>query len=166
MGSVEEFNALPTARAEADLIACCAAPRWAYLIAAGRPYPDLPALLAAADAASRALTWPDVALALAAHPRIGQRAAGPSTGAAWSRQEQAAVGTAADEVRAALAEGNRAYEERFGHVFLIRADGRSAEEMLAALRERLGNDPGAERRAVAEELRQITRLRLERLLRP
>ena len=77
-----------------------------------------------------------------------------------------AVGAADDQVQAALAEGNRAYEERFGHVFLIRADGRSAEEMLAALRERLGNDPDTEWREVAEELREITRLRLERLLQP
>ena len=78
----------------------------------------------------------------------------------------AGVETAADEVRAALGEGNRAYEERFGHVFLIRASGRSAEELLAALRERLGNDPDTEWGVVAEELREITRLRLERLLHP
>jgi allantoicase len=144
------LNSLPTAQAKELLASCCGSRAWVDRMAAGRPYTDRDGL----------------AVARAGHPRMGQRAAGPSTGAAWSRQEQAAVGTAADEVRAALAEGNRAYEERFGHVFLIRADGRSAEEMLAALRERLGNDPGAERRAVAEELRQITRLRLERLLRP
>jgi allantoicase len=160
------LNSLPTAQAKELLASCCGSRAWVDRMAAGRPYTDLDALLEAGDRAVAGLDRDGLAEALAGHPRIGQRAAGPSTGAAWSRQEQAAVGTAADEVRAALAEGNRAYEERFGHVFLIRADGRSAEEMLAALRERLGNDPGAERRAVAEELRQITRLRLERLLRP
>ena len=160
------LNSLPTAQAKELLASCCGSRAWVDRMAAGRPYTDLDALLEAGDRAVAGLDRDGLAEALAGHPRIGQRAAGPSTGAAWSRQEQAAVGTTADEVRAALAEGNRAYEERFGHVFLIRADGRSAEEMLAALRERLGNDPGAERRAVAEELRQITRLRLERLLRP
>jgi 2-oxo-4-hydroxy-4-carboxy-5-ureidoimidazoline decarboxylase len=70
------------------------------------------------------------------------------------------------EVRAALREGNLAYEERFEQVFLIRAAGRSPAEMLAELRRRLGNDPGTEQREVAEQLRQITRLRLERSLQP
>ena len=135
-------------------------------MAAGRPYAGLDTLLDAGDRAVAELDRDDLAEALAAHPRIGQQAAGSSTEAAWSRKEQVAVGAADDQVQAALAEGNRAYEERFGHVFLIRADGRSAEEMLAALRERLGNDPDTEWREVAEELRQITRLRLERLLQP
>jgi OHCU decarboxylase len=111
-----------------------------------------------------------VAEALSAHPRIGQRAAGASTEADWSRQEQASVqdsvGEADAEVQAALEEGNRVYEQRFGHVFLIRASGRSAEELLAALRQRLANDPDTEWDVVAEELREITRLRLERLLQP
>jgi 2-oxo-4-hydroxy-4-carboxy-5-ureidoimidazoline decarboxylase len=88
----------------------------------------------------------------------------------WSRQEQASVqpsvGEADAEVQPALEEGNRVYEQRFGHVFLIRASGRSAEELLAALRQRLANDPDTEWDVVAEELREITRLRLERLLQP
>jgi 2-oxo-4-hydroxy-4-carboxy-5-ureidoimidazoline decarboxylase len=133
---------------------------------AGRPYADVDALLRASDRAVQGLDRDDLAEALAAHPRIGQRAAGSSTEAVWSRQEQAGVGDAQAEVRAALQEGNRAYEERFGHVFLISATGRSAEELLAALRERLGNDPDTEWGVVAEELRKITRLRLERLLQP
>ncbi|HKQ03225.1 MAG TPA: 2-oxo-4-hydroxy-4-carboxy-5-ureidoimidazoline decarboxylase, partial [Actinomycetes bacterium] len=88
------------------------------------------------------------------------------TEAAWSRQEQAGAGNAGAELQAALDEGNRAYEDRFGHVFLISASGRSAEELLAALRERLGNDPDTEWRVVAEELVAINRLRLRRLLQP
>jgi allantoicase len=160
------LNSLPAAQARELLASCCRSRAWVDPMAAGRPYADLDALLEAGDRAAAELDRDGLAEALAAHPRIGGRAAGTATEAAWSREEQAAVGAAADEVQAALAEGNRAYEERFGHVFLIRADGRSAEEMLAALRERLGNDPDSEWRAVAEELRQITRLRLERLLRP
>jgi allantoicase len=160
------LNSLPTAQAEELLATCCRARAWVERMAAGRPYADLDALLEAGDRAVAELDRDDLSEALAAHPRIGGQAAGPSPEAAWSRREQAAVGDAGDEVRAALAEGNRAYEERFGHVFLVRADGRSAEEMLAALRERLANDPDTEWRAVADELRQITRLRLERLLQP
>ncbi|MDF2745662.1 MAG: decarboxylase, partial [Actinomycetia bacterium] len=133
---------------------------------AGRPYADVEALLGESDRAVEALGRDDLAEALAGHPRIGQRADGSSTEAVWSRQEQSGVGDADAEVRAALREGNRAYEERFGHVFLVSASGRSAEELLATLRQRLGNDPDTEWGAVAGELRQITRRRLEGLLRP
>jgi 2-oxo-4-hydroxy-4-carboxy-5-ureidoimidazoline decarboxylase len=161
---LDALNALPAADAERQLSTCCASRAWVERMAAGRPYADLDALLQASDRAVLELDRDGLAEALAAHPRIGQRAAGSSTEAVWSRQEQAGVGDADAEVRAALQEGNRAYEERFGHVFLIHASGRSAEAMLAALRERLGNDPDTEWGVVAEELRQITRLRLERLL--
>jgi 2-oxo-4-hydroxy-4-carboxy-5-ureidoimidazoline decarboxylase len=158
------FNALPGEQAERELLACCAAPAWARAVAAGRPYPDLAAVLAAADAAGARLGWGDVAEALAAHPRIGQRPAGSGREAAWSRQEQSGMDAAAAEVAAALAAANSAYEQRFGHVFLIFAAGRTPEQMLAAARARLGNDPATERDVVREELRKIARLRLERLL--
>jgi OHCU decarboxylase len=98
--------------------------------------------------------------AFAAHPRIGE-AGGAS--ADWSRQEQAGVGGDTD-VQERLARGNADYEARFGHVFLISAAGRDAPEILAALTERLGNDPATELRVAAEEHRRITRLRLERLM--
>jgi allantoicase len=160
------LNSLPAAQARQVLGSCCASRAWVERMAAGRPYADIDSLLGASDAAVRELDREDLAEALSAHPRIGQRAAGASTEATWSRQEQAGVGNAADEVRAALAEGNRAYQERFGHVFLIRASGRSAEELLAALRERLGHDPDTEWGVVAQELREITRLRLVRLVQP
>ena len=161
---LDTLNTQPAVEAEERLATCCAARAWVSRMTAGRPYPDADALLAASDRAIRDLGRDELAEALAAHPRIGQRAAGASTEAAWSRQEQAGVGEADDEVRAALQEGNRAYEQRFGRVFLICASGRSAGEMLAALRQRLGNDPDTEWKVVAEELRQITRLRLQRLL--
>jgi 2-oxo-4-hydroxy-4-carboxy-5-ureidoimidazoline decarboxylase len=160
------LNSLPEAQAGQVLSTCCASRAWVGRVAAGRPYADLDALLAASDDAVGALGRDDLAEALAAHPRIGQRAAGASTEAAWSRQEQAGAGNADAEVRAALQEGNRAYEERFGHVFLVSASGLSAEELLAALRDRLGNDPATEWRVVAQELAAINRLRLRRLLQP
>lgn len=160
--SLDEFNALPPARARRELLACCAAPTWAKAVADGRPYPDRVALRAAGDAAARALAWADVAAALAAHPRIGERPAGEGREAAWSRREQA--GADDPSVAAALAEANREYEERFGHVFLIFATGKSSSELLAAARARLAHDEATERSVVREELRKIALLRLERLV--
>ena len=165
MDPVEVFNSLPAERLEEQLLACCAAPGWGAEVAAKRPYGDRPAIIAAADAAARDLSWDEVLAGLSAHPRIGERATGDSAEAAWSRREQSAAARSADEVTgAALVEANHAYEDRFGHVFLIFASGKAQAEILAAARERLGNDEPAERAIVAGELRKIALLRLERVL--
>jgi 2-oxo-4-hydroxy-4-carboxy-5-ureidoimidazoline decarboxylase len=165
MDAVEVVNSLPAERLAEDLLACCAAPAWGAAIVGRRPFEDRAAALAAADAASRALSWPEVLIALSAHPRIGERAAGDSREAAWSRREQSAAATSTDDAtREALAEANRAYEKQFGHVFLIFASGRGPAEILAAARERLAHDEAAERAVVSDELRKIARLRLERVL--
>jgi 2-oxo-4-hydroxy-4-carboxy-5-ureidoimidazoline decarboxylase len=161
---LEALNTMPADQAGERLATCCAARAWVTRMNAGRPYADVDELLTASDRVMRGLGPDDLAEALAAHPRIGQRVGGSSTEAAWSRQEQAGMNDADAEVREALREGNLAYEERFDRVFLIRAAGRSPAEMLAELRRRLGNDPEAELGEVAEQLREITRLRLERLL--
>ena len=165
---LETFNGLPLQQAEAELLACCAAPAWAREVAAGRPYRAVAELLDTGEAAFAKLTWAELAEALAAHPRIGQRSPGPSESrpsesreAEWSRREQSGV----DGAQEALAEVNRAYEDRFGRVFLIFATGKSAEDVLAAARERLGNDEATERGIVREELRKIVLLRLENVAR-
>jgi 2-oxo-4-hydroxy-4-carboxy-5-ureidoimidazoline decarboxylase len=163
-GGLRRFNVLSEGEAREALLACCASTSWATQVAARRPYATGEELMEAAEAACRALEAQDVDEALAAHPRIGDRAEGVSAEAAWSRQEQASVSDAEERVRAELHAGNVAYEQRFGRVFLIRAADRSPEEMLAELRRRLGNDPETERREVTEQLAQITRLRVERLL--
>ena len=154
------LNAVDRVRAEADLLACCGSSAWASRVADRRPFTDVAQLLEVADAVWTDLGADDHLEAFAAHPRIGERSA-----ARWSSQEQAGAASAEQTTLAELAEGNRAYEERFDHVFLIRAAGRSAEEMLEALRERLTNDPATERRVAAEEQRKITHLRLDKLLR-
>ncbi|MEU6710754.1 2-oxo-4-hydroxy-4-carboxy-5-ureidoimidazoline decarboxylase [Nonomuraea sp. NPDC046802] len=153
------FNARPRPDAEAELLRCCASRAFAAGVAALRPFAEVQGLLDTADRAVRRLGWGEVLEALGAHPRIGERAGGRE--GAWSRQEQSGV---EDEVRAALAEGNRAYEERFGHVYLVCASGLSGTEMLAMLRGRLGNDEAAERNVVRGELSAITRLRLVKLM--
>ncbi|MCU1660927.1 MAG: decarboxylase [Pseudonocardia sp.] len=154
--TLEQFNALPPPEAERELLSCCAAPRWARTMAAGRPYTSIAALHAAAGTA---LDDADLDAAMAGHPRIGDRQAG-----AQSRREQSGVGTAAPDVLAALEEGNRAYEERFGHVYLVCATGRSAEDLLATLHARLGNDRAAERAVALAELAAINQIRLDRLV--
>jgi 2-oxo-4-hydroxy-4-carboxy-5-ureidoimidazoline decarboxylase len=161
---LQTLNTLPVDQAEEQLAACCAAPAWVARMAAGRPYADVEELLSASDRVIQELGPDGLSEALAAHPRIGQRVGGSSTEATWSRQEQSGMDEADAEVRAALREGNVAYEERFDQVFLIRAARRSPAEMLTELRRRLRNDPETEQREVAEQLRQITRLRLERSL--
>ena len=150
--------------ADAELRACCAADLWVEAVTAGQPYATLDALLDTSDAAVAALD--DVALeqALSAHPRIGERASGHTREDNWSRTEQAGALTAGSDVTARLAADNVAYEERFDRVFLIRAAGRTAEQMYDELQARLGNDDDAERAVVLHELAAIVRLRLARLV--
>ena len=157
---LEWFNRLSDEEAASELLAVCHSRRWAKQVAAGRPYADLAALQRAADEVWLGLGPEDWLEAFAAHPRIGE---GGGASADWSRQEQAGVGGSAD-VQQRLARANAEYEARFGHVFLISAAGRDADEVLAALTDRLGNDPATELRVAAEEHRRITRLRLERLM--
>ena len=157
---LDRFNGLPPAAAQEALLACCASPGWAARVADHRPYPTSADLVVAGVAAFDELTWPDLAAVLAAHPRIGERPTGDSAEAAWSRREQSGVQGAGAE----LAEANQAYEARFGHLFLIFASGKSAAEILASARGRLGNDEETERRVVRGELRKIVELRLERLM--
>jgi 2-oxo-4-hydroxy-4-carboxy-5-ureidoimidazoline decarboxylase len=160
---VARWNRLPDAVARTELLPCCASPRWAATVTGGRPYADPAAVLAAGLAALDGLDWREVLAALDAHPRIGERVAAQGREGDWSRREQAGATDADPATAAALIDANKAYEERFGHVFLIFATGKSAGDMLAAARERLANDEPTERAVVRRELAKITRLRMERL---
>ena len=165
MDQVEAFNSLAAAELTTELLAVCASPEWGRALVRQRPFPSREALVGAAGRASGSLGWPEVLRGLAAHPRIGERAPGASQEAGWSRREQsAAAGSQDDATRAELVALNQAYEERFGHVFLIFASGRTQAEIVAVARERLGNDEATEREIVAAELGKIALLRLERLL--
>ena len=160
---LQSFNTSPPDIVRPALQACCDAPSWVAAVLAGRPYADEADVVRAADEAARRFTAADVDQALSAHPRIGERAEGEHAEAAWSRREQAAVGT--DQATAqALAEGNRAYEERFGRVFIIRAAGRSGPEILDQLRLRLDHTDEAERDATIDQLTQIAVLRMKEAL--
>lgn len=155
---VAEFDRMALAGAIDVLRPCCASHRWVGEMLSGRPYVSFERLVAAADDALEQLGWTDVAEALDAHPRIGERLGGTDRESAWSREEQS--GAADPSLDDELVAGNIAYERRFGHVFLICATGRTAPQILEALRARLGNPTDVERRVVRTELREIVRLRL------
>ena len=143
-----------------QLLSCLRIRRWADELV-GQKFDTLEALLEASARAAANLSEAEVDEALAAHPRIGERHAGEGAEAAFSASEQAASQDPDATLAARLEAGNAAYEERFGRVFLIRAAGRSREEILAELERRLANDPLAELNETSEQLRQIAALRLK-----
>lgn len=149
------------------LLDCCGSRRWATAVARGRPYASALDLLAAAERELDRLESADWEEALAAHPRIGASASSGRQGAtavAWSVAEQAGAETADGTLRRSLADGNRRYEERFGRGYVVRASGRDAAEMLALLERRLGNDAAVELVEAIAQQREITRLRLDKML--
>jgi len=158
--SLARWNDLPADEAEALVARVCSARRWAADLVERRPFGSVQELVDASALATVALSVDDLAEALAGHPRIGERE--PAAGAASTR-EQAGLARADSDVLAAIAEGNRAYEERFGHVYLVRARGRDADELLAILHQRLGNDDATEAAVVREQLAEINALRLQEL---
>ncbi len=130
-------------------------------MAAGRPYADRLALLDSAERVWTELGPSDWDEALRGHPRIGER--GGSSPAASESEQQGVRGANADVLKR-LAEGNRLYEARFGHVFLMAAAGKGPDEILVALRRRMDNDPVTEGQIAAAEHRKIARMRLERMM--
>ncbi|AUX71840.1 2-oxo-4-hydroxy-4-carboxy-5-ureidoimidazoline decarboxylase [Erwinia pyrifoliae] len=159
--NLSEFNQASAADAQRAISHCVALPDWVASLVTARLCRSLDELLAVADGLSQ--RWDGVALAqaLSAHPRIGERAAGAGREAQLSRQEQGEVNEADTALKQALAVGNAAYERRFGRVFLIRAKGRSGEQMLAELQRRLQNDTQQEQQEALHQLREITLLRLK-----
>jgi 2-oxo-4-hydroxy-4-carboxy-5-ureidoimidazoline decarboxylase len=163
MSGLSQLNQASWEEAGNQLRACCASPAWVMAMAAARPYADAEALRQRGAAELGGLSWDEIRVALDAHPRIGERVTGSGTEAAWSRREQAGMGSASEDVRAALVQANRDYEARFGYVFLIFATGRTDTEMLAAARARLSHSDEQEQAVVRTELGRIVDLRLERL---
>ena len=136
---------------EERLYACLANRRWAHAVASGEPV----------DEAMDRLTDEEWLGAIKAHPRIGERG---GEAPASSEREQARAMQASPATLAELEAENRRYEERFGHLFLIYASGRSADEILAELRRRMNNDPSVELEEAKRELRKIAHARLERIV--
>jgi OHCU decarboxylase len=164
---LQRLNQLAREDAERELLTCCGSRAWASRMAAQRPFRDEAELLQQADDVWWSLDEADWLEAFRSHPRIGENkaeAGQTERERQWSSGEQSGMASAEAATRQALADGNRDYEARFGHIYIVCATGRSADEMLALLRKRLANDPQTEIRVAAEEQRRITRIRLEKLL--
>lgn len=167
MDGSSRLNALDAERAFRELQKCCGSRRWARAMAEARPFRDERQLFRSAEEIWRELGPSDWLEAFSHHPRIGDKEALRAKFAAtahWAASEQAGAATASERVLDELAEGNRAYEARFGHIFIVCASAKSAEELLGLLRARMDNDPVKELNVAAEEQRKITELRLKKLL--
>ena len=164
--TLAELNALSPSRALEELLRCCGSTAWARRLAGERPFADLSRLLDRADTIWLSLGREDWLEAFSHHPRIGEKALREkfASTAGWAADEQKGTSAASDSVLRALAEGNRIYDEKFGHVFLICATGKSAEEMLTALQLRLPNSAERELEIAVGEQMKITRIRLIKLL--
>lgn len=166
MANLALLNAMSPEESRAAFLRCCGSRRWAEAMTAGRPFTTDAELFAAADRVWGSLTRTDWLEAFAAHPRIGDletlRKKFTST-ADWCSAEQAGVDGTGMEILHALAEGNRQYEERFGYLFIVCATGKTAQEMLTLLHERLASAPADELVIAGREQAKITRLRLEKL---
>lgn len=164
--TLDEFNSLGNATAVEALNSCCGARRWVKAMVEQRPFDSVTAVVDAANRIWSETTERDWREAFDHHPRIGERkSAAPqdSQAASWSSGEQARAATADSDVKRQLADVNADYEARFGHIYIVCAAGRSAEELLTIARARLNNDPATELRVAAEEQRKITELRLRKL---
>ncbi|WP_329527726.1 2-oxo-4-hydroxy-4-carboxy-5-ureidoimidazoline decarboxylase [Streptomyces sp. NBC_01462] len=159
-GALARFNALEERAAYAALLEVCASAAWVRGLLARRPFATPDALFTASDAAMAELSVADLAEAMAGHPPIGR----PRPGDPTSSREQRGMAGASEKLRAEMLELNLAYQEKFGHVFLICATGRTGEQMRDAVEERLGNAPEREYEIVRVELTAINRIRLGRLL--
>ena len=161
------FNALAPETAREELLKCCGSTRWAEAIEQGRPYLSLWHLIAQANDVWRTLDRTDWLEAFRSHPKIGERKAADPVAAQsqqWSAQEQRGVANATPEAVDKLARLNRAYEEKFGFIFIVCATGKSSDEILALLEQRLTNVPETELPIAAAEQAKITELRLRKLL--
>ncbi len=165
------LNLMPVEQAESALLACCGCAAWARAMMERRPYAAEAEFFTVAEERWWRLAPGDWLEAFHRHPKIGERrAAADKAGTrsasekGWSAQEQSAMGDAAQATRDALAAGNAEYQRRFGYIFIVCASGKSADQMLALLRQRLQNDAATELRIAAGEQAKITRLRLEKLL--
>src|SRR5262249_32564421 len=161
------LNSLPADEAAGELLQCCGSKRWARLMSDARPYENVAGVIAQADEIWWSLDRNAWLEAFRSHPKIGEKKAAETVStqsSQWSGQEQAGVNTASAQTTGALASLNRAYEQRFGYIFIICATGKTSDEMLAALRGRLEHDAAEELPLAAAEQSKITALRLKKLL--
>ena len=165
--TLDQLNRLSEAEATAAFTQCCAAQRWVERMVIDRPFESLAEMLEISDRIWEECDVDDYMEAFEGHPRIGDvesLAKKYANTKGWAGGEQKGVEGADAAVIQRLADGNRAYEEKFGHIFIVCATGKSAAEMCALLEARMNNDPEHEIAVAAEEQNKITRIRLKKLL--
>ncbi len=165
--TIDALNRLSEADATAAFTQCCVAQRWVERMVIDRPFESLPEMLEISDRIWEECDVDDYLEAFEGHPRIGDvdsLAKKYANTKGWAGGEQKGVEGADREVLERLAKGNADYEEKFGHIFIVCATGKSAAEMLALLEARMPNDPKTEVMVAAEEQNKITRIRLKKLL--
>lgn len=167
MDAINRINSIPFEQAEAEFIKCCGSRRWAAKMTAERPFENVEEMVTAADRIWWALESTDWLEAFYSHPKIGEKkTAAPVAreSLSWSESEQSGTRNSTQQTMDELAELNRQYQEKFGFIYIVCATGKSAEQMLAILRDRLGNEPATELRNAATEQAKITTLRLNKLI--
>jgi len=161
------LNSLSPSRAEEELLKCCGSKSWARQVISARPFARLEELITKADNIWWSLDSEDWLEAFHSHPKIGEKkAAAPTAVEAqhWSEDEQSGLRNSAQQTLDALPKLNRTYQEKFGFIFIVCASGKSSEEMLEILHDRLKNNAAEELRIAAAEQAKITQLRLRKLL--
>ena len=161
------LNSLTADEAATELLQCCGSKRWAAELASQRPFPTEQTLIAAANEIWWSLDHSDWLEAFRSHPKIGAKKAADKVSAQsqqWSGQEQSGVANSSQDTVDSLAALNHDYEQKFGFIFIICATGKTSDEMLSDLRERLEHDREAELPIAAAEQGKITELRLKKLL--
>ena len=148
--TVEEFNQLPFEQARAAMLDCCGCEAWAVEVAAGRPYKSLEVLRKAADEQWWRLGEYGWLEALRAHSKTG----------AWI---DVADLSESDETVAERMGALRQYYATFGFGFVYYSVGKSPEEIMEVLRERLANRLEQELAIAAEEQAKVTQLKIGRV---
>ena len=164
--TIHDLDVMPTDRLKETLHKCCGSTEWVNKIVSLLPYEELVELLDMAEKFWYECTEADWKEAFSQHPKIGDAndlKERFSSTAEWASDEQGQVQQASQQELDEFAEANKAYEKKFGYIFIISATGKSAAEMLQSLRERLDNSPEEELKIAAEEQNKITLLRLEKL---
>jgi OHCU decarboxylase len=148
---------------------CCGSSRWVAMMLARRPFRFRDAVFFAAELFWKSLTLRDRTEAFAHHPRIGEKSGAKpqgERGVSWSAREQSGMDVVEAELRKEIAETNREYESRFGYIYIVSAQGKTAAELLTIAKDRLRNSPDVEINVASEEQKKIMLLRLEKLLGP
>mmetsp|Transcript_69754 Transcript_69754/g.145442 ORF Transcript_69754/g.145442 Transcript_69754/m.145442 type:complete len:175 (+) Transcript_69754:12-536(+) len=162
--AMQRINALSEPDAIAAFFACCGCKKYAQSMASSRPFADAEAMKATSDKIWSECGREEILEAFLAHPKIGDKKGAAQHGGKWASNEQKGMNAASEQTAVAMAVGNQEYEAKMGFRYIVCATGKSAEEMLGILQNRIKNKPDEELMNGAAEQNKITHLRLNKLL--